>query len=130
MAVFQGARLRSVALPPGRVERRSTGAAPRATGAAPRATERSSRRIRPTGLLMAAILTATLLGLVYLTQTLASNATSLEIRTLASEAQELQSQLLNQRSKIETEANPDAVVRAAKQLGLRQLEAAVLLEAP
>lgn len=123
MAVFQGARLRTVALPTGRVERRPARLAPRAS-------ERTSPRIRPTGLLMAAILTATMLGLVYLTQTLASNATSLEIRSLAAQGQELQGQLLNQRSKIETEANPDAVVRAAKQLGLGPLDAAIVLEAP
>ena len=79
---------------------------------------------------MAAILTATMLGLVYLTQTLASNATSLEINRLAVHGQDLQTQLLNQRSKIEVEANPDAVVRAAKQLGLKQLGEAVVLEAP
>ena len=79
---------------------------------------------------MAAILTATMIGLVYLTQTLASNATSLEIRTLASQSQTLRAQLLNQRSKIEIEANEDAIVRAAKRIGLVKLGEAVVVEAP
>jgi len=79
---------------------------------------------------MAAILTATMLALVYLTQTLDSNATSLELRTLANDAQTLQGQLLNQRSKVETDANPDAVVRAAKRLGLVDLGNVRVLDAP
>ena len=123
MAVFQGGRVRTVALPARSLGRSSVRlAAPALHPSAP--------RIRPTGLLMAAILAATMFGLVYLTQTLDSNATNLEIRTLASESQSLQSRLLNQRSKIETDANPDAVVRAAKQLGLQPLGAAIVLGAP
>jgi hypothetical protein len=122
MVAFQGARLRSAALPTRSIERRPA----RVSSQAP---VRSAQRIRPTGLLMAAILTATMLGLVYLTQTLASNATNLEIRTLANRSQTLQSQLLNQRSKVEIEANPDAVVRAARQLGLTKLGDAIVLEA-
>jgi hypothetical protein len=124
MAVFQGARLRPVALPTGRVERRPS------ARVAPKAPVRDTPRIRPTGLLMAAILTGTMLGLVYLTQTLDSNATSLEIRRLESRGQELQGQLLNQRSKVEVDGNPDAVLRAAKQLGLRELGEAIVLKAP
>ena len=79
---------------------------------------------------MAAILTATMLGLVYLTQTLASNATSLEIRELAANGQALQGQLLNQRSKIETEAILTPSLRAAKKIGLQPLGDAIVLKAP
>ena len=79
---------------------------------------------------MAAILTATMLALVYLTQTLASNATSLEIRELADDSRTLQGQLLNQRSKVEIDANSDSIVRAAKQLGLVELGDPRVLEAP
>lgn len=123
MAVFQGARLRTLGLPARR------GAPPRARVVSEPASA-SAPRIRPTGLLMAAILTATMLGLVYLTQTLASNATSLEIQTLGTQAATLRSQLLNQSSKIELEANSDAIIREARQLGLRRLGDPVVLSAP
>ncbi|MFV2062215.1 MAG: hypothetical protein ACC726_01720 [Chloroflexota bacterium] len=126
MAAFQGASLRAIALPVRGVERRGV----RTTRATRPTAARSTHRIRPTGLLMAAILTATMLALVYLTQTLASNATSLEIIDLGDKSQVLQGQLLNQRSKIETDANPDAIIRAAKRLGLVNLGDARVLEAP
>ncbi len=46
-------------------------------------------RVRPMGLLMAAILAATMLGLVYLTQTLGSNAANSEISQLEADGKEL-----------------------------------------
>ena len=121
MAVYQGARLRTVALPAGDAERHA-----RIT----QAPVRSTPRIRPAGLLMAAILTATMLGLVYLTQTLASNATSLEIQSLAGEAQTLRRQLLNQQSAVELGVDPDRIADEAKRIGLVRLDDIVVLPAP
>jgi len=122
MAVFQGARLRAVGLPATDAERHA-----RILTQAP---VRSAHRIRPAGLLMAAILTATMVGLVYLTQTLASNATSLEIRSLAGESQDLRRQLLNQRSAIQLGADPDRIADKAKRLGLVSLDDELVLPAP
>ncbi len=70
MAVYQGVRLRTSALPPATPLPRTRAA--RATTA----TSTTTPRLRPVGLLMAGILASTMLGLVYLTQTLGANATS------------------------------------------------------
>ena len=123
MAVFPGARLRTIELP-------ARGGSRPAARVIPLSPVRSSPRVRPTGLLMAAILTATMLGLVYLTQTLGSNATSHEIRALGSESQRLQAQLLNQKAKVELEANSDSVARKARQFGLTRLGDPIVLRAP
>jgi hypothetical protein len=123
MAVFPGARLRTIELP-------VRGGARPAARALPKASAPAAPRVRPTGMLMAAILTATMLGLVYLTQTLGSNATSMEINKLASDGQKLQSQLLNQKAKIESDANPDSIARKAGKIGLRRLDDRLVLRAP
>ena len=70
MAVYQGVRLRTSALPPATPLPRAR------AGRATTATTTTAPRLRPVGLLMAGILGATMLGLVYLTQTLGANATS------------------------------------------------------
>lgn len=79
---------------------------------------------------MAGILTATMLGLVYLTQTLASNATSLEITRLANQSQSLHEQLLRQSTKVQITVNEDAIAREARKLGLQQLDDPIVLKAP
>ena len=122
MAVFQGARLRAVAIP-------DRGIAARARGV-PRPVASALPRLRPTGLLMAVILAATMLGLVYLTQTLASNATSSEIGDLADRREEVARQLRNQALAIETWADPADVGRKARELGLRPLGDVLVLAAP
>ena len=82
MAVYQGTRLRTSAHPAaGTSARRSRSAAPATVSPVP--------RVRPMGLLMAAIVAATMLGLVYLTQTLGTNATSTEVYQLETERNEL-----------------------------------------
>ena len=87
MAVFQGARLRTAALPAGPADApRHARQSRAATGRPPAADRASSWR---------AILAGTMLGLVYLTQTLGSNATSSEIDDLAAEREDLARQLRN-----------------------------------
>ena len=122
MAVFQGARLRAVALPERGFERPARGVAVPVVGALPRP--------RPAGLLLAAILAGTMVGMVYLTQTLASNATSSEISDLADRRGEIARQLRNQALAIETWADEGEVSRKARQLGLRPLGDVIVLPAP
>jgi len=120
MAVFQGARLRSTALPA-------------------RAAERNARRIvvparpgrmRPTSMLMGAILAGTMLGLVYLTQTLGSNATSAQINDLESRRAEVQRRLDNQGVAVGFAADPVEIGPRAKAIGLVKLREPRTLSAP
>ena len=122
MAILQGARLRTVALPASHADSRARSIAHPAAGVTP--------RLRPTGLLMAAILAGTMLGLVYLTQTLASNATSSEIRDLTLQREEIGRQLRNQALAVETWADPVEVGRKVRELGLQPLGDPVVLAAP
>jgi hypothetical protein len=122
MAVFQGARLRTSAIPERGFERAARGVVGPLTGALPRP--------RPAGVLLAGILAATMLGLVYLTQTLASNATYSEIGDLAERREEVGRQLRNQALAVQTWADEAEVSRKARALGLRQLGDIVVLPAP
>ncbi len=122
MAVFQGARLRTAALPERGFERAARGVVRPLAGALPRP--------RPAGVLLAAILAATMLGLVYLTQTLASNATYSEIADLADRREEIGRQLRNQALAVQTWADEAEVSRKARALGLRPLGDVVVLPAP
>lgn len=122
MAVFQAARLRSAAQADYPAVRR-----PRIAGAS---LARPATRLRPTGLLMAAILAGTMLGLVYLTQTLGSNAVSSEIRDLAAQREELGRQLRNQALAVETYADTEEIGRRARKLGMVTLGDVVVLKAP
>ena len=79
---------------------------------------------------MGAILTGTMLGLVYLTQTLGSNAASAEIAGLKGEREELGRQLRNQIVAVEFAADPVQVGLRAKDLGLVRLGDAETLSAP
>jgi len=122
MAIFGGARTRAVAL--------SAPDSVRSARTIARGPARHAPRIRPTGLLMAAIMAATMLGLVYLTQTLGSNATSSEIRDLAAQREELGQRLRNQAMAVETFADPEEIGLKARKLGLRKLGDPVVLAAP
>jgi hypothetical protein len=79
---------------------------------------------------MGLILAGTMLGLVYLTQTLGSNATTARIATLEAEQADLLRRLGNQRLAVEFAADPIEVGRRAKALGLRRLGDTVTLSAP
>jgi hypothetical protein len=136
MAVYQGTRLRSAtladrrpgrravrtaALPDHRIESRVRAAARPVVAAVPRP--------RPAALLMAGVLAATMVGFAYLTQTLASNATSAEILVLEDRLQNLAQEVRNQEALVvmwqDTELAP-----AAAELGLKQHGDPVTLKAP
>lgn len=115
MAVFQGARVRVVAVPAD-----AAGVRPRAV--APAQSVRGTRRVRPTGLFIAAIVAATMLGLVYLTQTLGSNAASSEIRSLTAQSEKLGNQLLNLAHLVQLNSDPEVITQRATKLGLKLLD--------
>ena len=79
---------------------------------------------------MAAIVAATMLGLVYLTQTLGGHATTAEIAGLEAERTELQTEI-KQGWVIVTQASEEDNVRAeAGKLKLRKLGAPLVLRVP
>lgn len=120
MAVYQGTRLRSPALTVGTVERARRSSVP-----APR-----QARVRPATAIMGLILAAALLGFVYLTQTLGSNAASAEIVGLRGTGLELDRQLRNQAAAVQFKADPVQIGLRAKKLGLDRLRDAEILTAP
>lgn len=121
MAAFSGARLPTVALPEAAVARRERGVS--------QTLRRPAVHMRPTGLLMAAILAGTMLGLVYLTQTLGSNATHSEIGDLTARREDLGRQLRNIAVAVETYADTEEIGRRARKLGLVELGDVVVLSA-
>ena len=123
MAVFQGARVRGTALPAAGVDDvRARVAVPAAHPPRP--------RVRPMGLLMATIVAATLLGLVYLTQTLGSNATTSEIWKLEQDRAKLQSQINRHAIQVLQSSDSDSVRTQARRLKLKKLDEPLVLSAP
>jgi outer membrane murein-binding lipoprotein Lpp len=126
MAVLQGARLRTGALPATRTAPARTAPArkpsPAALSAAP--------RVRPMGLLMAAIVIATMLALAYLTQTLGSNAASTEVRDLQAKQAQMKDEIRRQASHVQIKADAVTVQKEAQRLELKKLPKAVTLDAP
>lgn len=123
MAVYQGTRLRTSTLAAAETPaRRVRSARPASVNAVP--------RVRPMGLLMAAISAVTMLGLVYLTQTLGTNATTTEISLLQTERNELITDL----KRLEIEAldmtQAEVIVPKARQQNLKRLGAPIVLPAP
>jgi hypothetical protein len=123
MAVFQGARLRSTALPAAdSAARFPRVSAPPTVDAIP--------RVRPMGLLMAGIVTATMLGLVYLTQTLGSNVTTQEIRSLDAQRQELHQTIRRNAVAVQDVTDADVITIAARGQKLKRLGGVLVLPAP
>lgn len=126
MAVLQGARLRTGALPATRsAPARSAPAREPATAALS-----AAPRVRPMGLLMAAIVIATMLALAYLTQTLGSNATSTEVRIHQAKQAEMMEEIRRQASHVQIKADAVTVQKEARRLELKKLPKAVTLDAP
>lgn len=131
MAVFEGARLRTGALPNTR-----TGALPRSRAypARARAKEPASLpvapRVRPAGVMMAAVVAATMVGMVYLSQTLGSNAMSKEIRLLEEQQVQMTQEVSRHAAQVLRKAESDDVAIRARQLGLKKLPPVVVLKAP
>jgi len=123
MAVYQGARVRTSPLPAGATQLRSArAAAPTTVGVSP--------RVRPMGLLMAAIVAAMMLGLVYLTQTLGSNATSYEIGELEKQRNELVQEIKRHEILALDLTQAEVIVPAAQKQKLKRLGEAIVLPAP
>lgn len=123
MAVYQGARLRTDALPAAGIPARHVrAAAPASVATAP--------RVRPMGLLMAAIVASTILGLVYLTQTLGSSATSEEIYGLQSDRNELIKDTRILQIHVMDAVESDVIVPRAKKQQLKRLDGITVLSAP
>jgi hypothetical protein len=122
MAVFQGARLRTTALPDRGTTIGARGVARPIVGAVPRP--------RPAGVLLAVILGATMLGLVYLTQTLASNAASSEISDLRVTRADIWQKVQTQSATITQLADDSVVASKAAKLGLHRLGHPLVLTAP
>jgi hypothetical protein len=120
MAVFQGARQRTMALPARAVER----------GARDVPASTRSARPRATTMLLAGVLAATMFGLVYLTQTLGANATSAQIAQLQVSLEKGARKVTSQTTLILTMVDPDDVGRRAKELGLVRLGDTLTLSAP
>jgi hypothetical protein len=116
MAVFQAARARPSALAP----RDSRIAVPSPRGATrtfvrPRLIAEASiavPRVRPAAMLVGVVLVAAMIGFVYLTQTLTSTTTSVEIERLVAEQNSLRQVITARVAIIESEA-ADVADRAA-----------------
>jgi hypothetical protein len=121
MAIYQGTRLRTTALPDRRVGARVRAVARPVVASVPRP--------RPTALLMAGILAATMVGFAYLTQTLASNAASAELGVLEKQLVKMEQTQRSLTFAVETWRDTDVTVRAAD-LGLSKRLHPLTLEAP
>jgi hypothetical protein len=81
-------------------------------------------------MLLGGVLAATMLGLVYLTQTLGANATSAQIAELHAVRGEISQKLTNQKAYVDTLADPTTVSQRAKELGLVRLGDTLTLSVP
>ena len=123
MAVYQGARLRTNApAAAGASARPSRALAPATVGSAP--------RVRPVGLLMAAIVASTIVGMVYLTQTLGTNAASTEIDRLEVQRNELITEIKRHEIVALDMTQAEVVEPKARDQKLKRLGDPVVLPAP
>ncbi len=154
MAVYQGARRQSIILPrhggsaaePRALahRRRAAGRVPDHSGeiavvigrgapAVPRRrpapTVRAHRQVSPVFVALALIVTAFVLGLMYLTQSIRVAATDFEIDRLLSERQRLEQQIQSLEGSITRWGAEPAVVERAGQGGLDRLGGAIRLPA-
>jgi hypothetical protein len=128
MAVYQGVRLRSTALP---VARAAQVARPAVRSLAPASrTVRQAWRVRPAAALLGVILTGTLVALLYLTQTLATTAVSVEISRLEGEIQQLERDLQTYQVFVRTESSTSLVTGWAEDEGLAQLRPPIQVPVP
>ncbi len=122
MAVYQGTRLRTTALPAESVGRSQRASVTESVSASP--------RVRPVGLLMAAIVSVTLLGMVYLTPTLGTNAASTEIGRLEVRHEQLVTDITRNEIAALELTLAETIVPKAKKQELKKLPPPVVLEAP
>jgi uncharacterized OsmC-like protein len=122
MAVYQGARLRTDAAPAADTSVRRVRSSSAGVGAAP--------RVRPMGLLMAAIVGSTIVGMVYLTQTLGTNAASTEIDLLEVQRNQLIQEIKRHEIVALDMTQAEVVVPLARDQNLKRLGEPVVLPAP
>ena len=82
------------------------------------------------GLLMAAIVAATMIGMVYLTQTLGTNATSYEIHRLEGKRDELIRDIKRHEIGALEMTQAETIEPLARKQGLKRLGEPVVLPAP
>jgi len=129
MAVLQGAHARPRNLP----RARTTPAARPVVQAGTSTTSSTGSavaRVRPAGLLLAAIMASALFGMVYLTQTLGTNAMSSETVLLGKDGAKLQAQITRNNIQVGLLVQDDEVRAAARRLKLKDLAKPVVLPAP
>ncbi len=91
--------------------------------------DRAARRAHPVGLLLATVLVAFLLGLIYLAQTIHLAATNYQISQLIAERDDLYRQVQTVETSVLRWATEPTVLDRAQRLGLDQLPARVRLPA-
>jgi uncharacterized OsmC-like protein len=122
MAVYQGARLRTDVVPAADTPSRRARSSSSVVVAPP--------RVRPMGLLMAAILGSTIVGMVYLTQTLGTNAASTEIDLLEVQRNQLIQEIKRHEIVALDMTQAEVVVPLARDQKLKHLGEPVVLPAP
>jgi hypothetical protein len=124
MAVYQGTRLRNSAAP-------AVGSMARPVRVPAPASADTTPRVRPMGLLMAAIVATTMVGMVYLTQTLGTNATSYEIYKLETEGGKLATEIKRHEIMALDLTQPEVVLPKAQKQKLKRLRGEpIVLSAP
>lgn len=123
MAVYQGARLRTDVVPGADSSARTARPSSPATGG-------SAPRVRPMGLLMAAIVGSTIVGMVYLTQTLGTNAASTEIDLLELQRNQLIQEIKRHEIVALDMTQAEVIVPLARDQKLKRLGEPVVLPAP
>jgi hypothetical protein len=113
MAVYQGARYRTPPLP--------FGARPVAERRVTRIPARGRTHVRPVTMVLAGILVAFLLALVYLTQTLQAGVANYQIDNLMIERRQLQHELQSELGEAAQWGSESQVVEWAQQHGLTRL---------
>jgi hypothetical protein len=121
MAVYQGARYRTAPLP--------LGARPIATRRVGHVPIRGRARPRPVTFVLAGILVAFLLGLIYLTQTLQAGVANYQIDSLMIERRQLQQELQSLQGAAARWGSESQVIEWAQQQGLTRLGSKVRVPA-
>jgi cell division protein FtsL len=91
---------------------------------------RQAWRVRPAAALLGVILTGTLVALLYLTQTLATTAVSVEISRLEGEIQRLERELQTYQVFVRNESSTSLVTGWAEDEGLAQLRPPIQVPVP
>lgn len=129
MAVLQGAHARSRNLPRARISPAARPVVQIGTSTTS-STGSAVARVRPAGLLLAAIMASALFGMVYLTQTLGANAMSSEAAILGMDGAELQKQIKRNYIQVSRDVQDDEIRAAARGLELKDLAKPLVLRAP